>query len=174
MPQKHFELTIGYGKWTIDLKDSDGNPITSLRTVDQKWYSNFFSSSFEIGGERISIKKKARDASIEIDEYQIGEIKTEQASGFERKSTIKLGEFFYFLKQKNWKAPFVIFDEQDKCLMTIEGKVYRDKQRNFFGLIYVDDKLFYDISVEESFLNNKDLGKLLVLIGYSIRLFFDN
>ena len=64
-----------------------------------------------------------------------------------------------------------MIDTNDKTLVTIEGKLYREKQNNLFGLIYFDDKLYYSVIMSNDFKSNSNELRLLVICGYCIRLF---
>ena len=64
-------------------------------------------------------------------------------------------------------------DSNGKIIFTITGKLYKGKQKNLFGLIYLDEKLFHSVTLNNDVMEEKETLQLLVTCGYCIRLFLE-
>ena len=62
-------------------------------------------------------------------------------------------------------------DGNDKTLIKMEGKLYREKQKSLFGLVFFDDKLYYSVYRANYFNSSLNELRLLLICGYCIRLF---
>jgi hypothetical protein len=157
---KEFEIIIKYNSWGVDIVDRDNNLLTELKCKPNYWFSNYFSGSAKINEKGIFLTSN---------HLKIGEVKISSSGLFGRIANIEIEEDIYILKRENLKLKFVAVSDDGETILTIDGKLYREKQRNLFGLIYFDDKLYYSVFM------SKDLQKttipLLKVCGYCIRLF---
>ena len=171
MADKDFEIIVRYSSWDVEVYDNSSNPLIKLNCKSNSWYSKYISGTAKIKGYVFSILDNNEGISLLLNNLQIGHVTIATKDLFGRLATIEIeGEKFFF-ERKNLKQRFTVTAKNDNILFSIDGKTYKDKQRNLFGLLFFDDKLYHSVFLSNPSTNKTMLQYLLTICGYCIRIF---
>lgn len=162
-----------YNNWNVETSDIEGNLLTDLSCKRDHWLSSFYSGTFNIGADKYVLSNSSEGIRCLLNNNLIGKVTISTSYPFGRLAIIQLADHLFKIKRENLKEEFVITCIDGNVLLSISGKVYRDKQRNFFGIIYFDNKSYYNVSLLNYNGDEHTLLALVTVCGYCIRVFLE-
>jgi hypothetical protein len=103
----------------------------------------------------------------------LGQVDISTFHSWGRTASFQIAGKFFNLKRENLKQVFTVTDDSNVIIFKIDGQLYKHKQWNLFGLIYIDDKLYHSVYLSNYTLDKHVLQTILVICGYCIRVFLE-
>ena len=173
MTDKDFEILICYNSWKVEIYDSKGNFLTRLLCKRNKWFSSFHSGVFYVDNKEYLLRNSSKGLHFFNGNADLGQIDISIFNSSGRIASFQIADKFFKLKREKLKQQFTVTDNSNKILFKIDGKLYKHKQWNLFGLFYIDDKLYHSVYLSDYTIDKQALQKILVICGYCIRIFLE-
>lgn len=170
---ENFEIIVQYNGWNVEVYDNFSNQLSKLNCKPNSLFSNYISGTTTINGNVFSILDSNKGISLTLNNSHIGHVNIAKLNLYGRTANIVIEDENFFFKREDLKQRFVVTDKYDKVLIIIEGKTYKEKQRNLFGMVFFDDKLFHTVSLSKPITDRQILLYLMTICGYCIRLFLE-
>ncbi len=171
MADKDFEIIVRYNRWNVEVYDNISNLLSKLNCKPNSLFSNYISGTTTINGNVFSILDSNKGISLTLNNSQIGHVNIATQNLFGRVANIEIEDEKFFFKREDLKQRFDITDKNNNILISIEGKTSKDKQKNLFGMVFFDDKLYHSVSFLNPITDQRILLYLMAICGYCIRLF---
>jgi hypothetical protein len=171
MADNDFEIIVRYNGWNVEVYDNISNLLCKLNCKSNSLFSNYISGKTKINGNVFSILDSNKGISLTLNNSQIGHVNIATQNSYGRHANIEIEDEKFFFKRDDLKQRFAVTDNSNNILITIEGKISKNKQKNLFGLVFFDDKLYHSVSVSNPTMDKRILLYLMTICGYCIRLF---
>jgi len=166
------EILIRYQSRNVLLIDRNETILTNLKCEKNHCFSSYYSGTSQIDNDIYSIACNSEKIILSYNNLNIGEIRLFSGEIFDRKAVIEIKDEKYKLNRKNLKQIFEVEDSSGQRLLTITGKVKKERQNNLFGKFYFDDKLYHSVTLDKEIDDLKKI-QLYLACGYCIRIFLD-
>jgi hypothetical protein len=122
------------------VSDQNGTTLAEFKCKRNHFFLNYYSGTTQIYIDKYSITCDSEKITLSQKDLNIGNVSLFAKDSFYRQASIEINGEKFHLKRKKLKQIFEVVDANEQTVFTINGKLYKDKQKNLFGLIYFDDK----------------------------------
>ncbi|MFC7773906.1 hypothetical protein [Flavobacterium sp. GCM10027622] len=171
MTYQDFELTVGYNSWNVEVNDRFSNLVNRLTCKSNSFFSNYISGKAILNDNEFSIHNSNKGILLALRNSPMGRVSIVTQNPFHRCATIEMDNETFFFTRATLQQRFEVTDKDNKVLLTIDGQLVKEKQKNLFGLVYFADVLYHSVYVLHPMTEEEKIAYLLLVCGYSIRVF---